>query len=57
VPGRPRAAPAPCCSATGTGTAAGLQEPGAVGIGAYRPGSATAATTVRFDDLQVTVAP
>ncbi|WP_231502635.1 PKD domain-containing protein [Blastococcus sp. URHD0036] len=39
-----------------TDTTAALQAPGTVGIGAYRPGSATAATAVRFDDLQVTVA-
>ncbi len=37
-----------------TDTTAALQAPGAVGIGAYRPGNATAATVVRVDDLQVT---
>ncbi len=37
-----------------TDTAAALQRPGGVGIGAYRPGGATAATAVSFDDLQVT---
>ncbi len=39
-----------------TDTTAALQRPGGVGIGAYRPGGATAATAVRFDDLQVTAA-
>ncbi|WP_244524546.1 PKD domain-containing protein [Trujillonella endophytica] len=42
---------------TRTDTTAALQRPGAVGIGAYRPGSAPAATTVRFDDLLVTELP
>jgi hypothetical protein len=37
-----------------TDTTAALQAAGAVGFGAYRPGSATASTAVRFDDLQVT---
>jgi hypothetical protein len=36
-----------------TDTTVALQAAGAVGIGAYRPGGATAATSVRFDDLQV----
>jgi PKD repeat protein len=38
-----------------TDTAAALQSAGAIGIGAYRPGNSTAATTVTFDDLQATV--
>ncbi|MGY1771715.1 PKD domain-containing protein [Blastococcus sp. SYSU D00813] len=39
---------------TRTDTTAALQKPGGVGIGAYRPGGATAATSVRVDDLSVT---
>ncbi|MGY1741766.1 MULTISPECIES: PKD domain-containing protein [unclassified Blastococcus] len=37
-----------------TDTTAALQQPGSVGVGAYRPGGATAATSVRVDDLTVT---
>ena len=41
---------------TRTDTTAALQVAGGIGLAAYRPGSATAATTVRVDDLQVTAA-
>jgi PKD repeat protein len=37
-----------------TDATAALQAPGGVGIGAYRPGNATAATSVRFGPLVVT---
>jgi PKD repeat protein len=36
-----------------TDTTAGLQAPGSVGLAAYRPGSATAATVVRFSGFRV----
>ncbi|RBY94249.1 radical SAM protein [Blastococcus sp. TBT05-19] len=39
---------------TRTDTTAALQGPGGVGIGAYRPGNSTAATSVRFGPLTVT---
>jgi hypothetical protein len=37
-----------------TDATAALQAPGAVGIAAYRPGSATAATAVRVTGFEVT---
>ncbi|MGY1615769.1 PKD domain-containing protein [Geodermatophilus sp. SYSU D00691] len=39
-----------------TDSTAALQAPGGVGLAAYRPSSATAATAVRFDELSVTAA-